>query len=220
MKQSIEMSERKAAAMAGTMGSLEDLALFVDGDDRGPVIQAAAQRSIALGAAAGPEAQPRAAVQARSGRKDPKNWKHWKYHTVRFPEDEDEPLYVDKVILGTQRNADGVEEDVTIVHRQMRGVDVPNVPTAVVRSWFDQIETRFKQRRKPGQNGGMTMVGRRVRVRDFHIVESYDEKKTAEECALISVSQEEARDNLPDLPELEESETEDLDNEAMAATTE
>lgn len=201
MKQSTEMSEKKAAALIGTFRSAEDLALFIDGDDRGPVIQAAAQRKMALEAARGPEAQSNAAVKARGGRKDPKNWKHWQYQTVRFPEDEDEPLYVDKVILGTQKNAAGENEDVTIVHRQIRGVDVPNVPTAVVRSWLDQIETRLKQKRKAGQNGGMTMVPRKVRVRDFMIVESYDVKKTQEEAELISTMPEEFGD-LPDLPDL------------------
>jgi len=198
MKQSTEMSERKAVAFIGNMRSAEDVALFTDGDERGPVLQAAAQRRIALNAAGGPELLP--SSEASPKRKNPKNWRHWKYHTVRFPEDEREPMYVDKIILGTQKNANGEDEDVTIVHRQQRGMDVPNVTTAVVRSWLDQVETRFKQKRKGGKSGGMVLVGRKVKSREFLILESYDEKKTPDEAALISMERDEDMSEMADVP--------------------
>jgi hypothetical protein len=188
-KTSTTMSPKKAIDCIEGFESIDEVREFIAGDDRGPVIQAASQRMLALDA--GASVEPQASSDMLPAKKNPKNWRHWKYHTVRFAEDEDEPMYVDKVILGTQINAKGEQEDVTIVHRQQRGKEVPNVLTAVVQSWLDQVETRFKQKKKGGKNGGMVMVPRRVKVRDFQILESYDVKKPVEEVERMLAEQEE-----------------------------
>jgi hypothetical protein len=198
-KTSANMSPEKAVSTIGYLKSIDKVREFIEGEERGEVIEAASQRILALDAAGSPEPNQSASIPKK---KDPKNFRHWKYHTVRFAEDEDEPLYVDKVILGTQKNpVTGKDEDVTIVHRQQRGKAVPNVLTAVVLSWMDQVETRFKQKKKGGKNGGMTMVPRRIKVRDFMILESYDEKKPVAEVERMMAEQE---DDAPDAGVAEE----------------
>lgn len=134
-----------------------------------------------------------------SGAKDPRDWKQWAFHTIEFPPaGEDEPLYVTKHILGTRKDEKtGKEIDFEYNFRFLRGVRLHNVPTFVIHSFNDQIETKYTQKRKPGKAGGNYMVSKRVKVRPIMIHENYDTKKPTDYDEVES----EERENAPEYQE-------------------
>lgn len=127
--------------------------------------------------------------------KNPRDWKQWQFHTIEFPEIDGETMYVTKNIIGTRKNeATGKEEEFEYKMRYLRGQRIPNVPLFVLKSFNDQIETRYDQKKKTGKSGGNIMVPKRVKVRSFVVHESYDEQIPDENAPVTAGVREDAPD--------------------------